>query len=799
MQQLFSTIEELLSEVERDKNLSGSESFIANRYPIRFVLFDNFRDSAEFVSSMQSKYSCGFKSVKEWMDNEYPDSMLTHTMLADRIIEFAASHPTQDNIITPFSELARFYDNQNRLEFDALVKTIKAIESSQLGSKNHQRIYVPIVGLEGKMSKFSSDTQIFIWYFKNADKQLNYNLILINGTLHNVNESKLSDHYTIVKDVQEWLRVWRDSNAKQNIITTSSSLFANAQYAQPDNAFTFCKCDSAYEFLVKGLNLNLSSIDYKDNELAFWDRLASEIDINNFSFEDFFNSYFQIHDLSNYSVFIKTWFRCKDEFEKWLLANYYRYKFCQKGYICQVLQRINSYIDRDFFAEIALMIFEQENPEEDRVEREICMKAAFEHGVQLTEMHQTILAEKLESLAKKTNYSTAISYFTPLTLAEKKLAIQWLASENIKRENVEEFFPELYHYLGTNVGKADPWIFDYIDRYKKAKLKNEYTASVKSVIDEKNASEVTFNSWYNNQKTTKTFLSTRQDIDVYYWIDGLGIEWIPLIKYWIDQKSTNGIYLNDVMVARSQYPTTTSNNKSSLQSISPTLMKIGDLDSHAHKSTNHYPEYILEEFEIVKSSIDDILSKYNGKKIAIVSDHGLTALSQLCDGLNMAGFSSDHNGRLATRTSGSCVTSENYVICDDKKTVSALNHQSICAKVPVHQSSHGGCTPEEILVPIFIISSHKETSNWNAILLSRELSSNPVITYKITGLSSLDVPFIIYNNKRYSLNYQEGNTYKSGPLQLDNNCSIVKLIVGDVEQQDTVVVNSGAEEDDLFI
>ena len=45
------SFEELKTLVEEDKNMNGMGVATANRYPIRFVLFDNFKDSYEFANS----------------------------------------------------------------------------------------------------------------------------------------------------------------------------------------------------------------------------------------------------------------------------------------------------------------------------------------------------------------------------------------------------------------------------------------------------------------------------------------------------------------------------------------------------------------------------------------------------------------------------------------------------------------------------------------------------------------------------------------------------------------------------
>ena len=797
----FSHINELISWVEHDKNIIGSKAPTANRYPIRFVLFDNFRDSFEFVSIMQNQFDCLVESVNNWIDEPYKDSILTHSKLAEIIKNFVLNRTkkNKDYVITPFSELARFYDNKHNFEFNSLISTVKGIQSGQDAFSNSQRIYIPIVGLEGKFSKFAKDTQIVEWYFKNSDKQLNYKLIVSDNTTYSV--QGLSDKYTIVNNMQDWLKVWRDKNAKQEIISISPSIYANAKYAQPDNAFTFYICQNVYDFVTNGLKISLGTIIYNQKDEEHWLRLASEIDIKNFSFDIFFNKYFHIDDLADYNVFLKTWFSCENNFEKWLLCSYYSQKFCEKGYICQAIKKMNSYANYDFFAAIALAIFDGEYSEAYIEERHICLQHAAQKRVVLTNEAQNFISEKLQSLASEKGYSTAIRYFSPLTNVEKSLAISWLGDEFISNDDIRTFFPDLHNYLKKTKVTNEPterWVLDYINLYKQCKISNKYTDDLKNVIEKVSVSSVAFNNWYQDFKTNKTILNDRSDIEVYYWIDGLGVDWIPYITEFLSKQEN--IYLNEVYIARAIYPTTTSINKISLLELANNnLQKIGDLDNHAHQQGNKYPDFIIEEIEIVKDSIQKILNEYAGKKIAIVSDHGLTALSQFKGGLKLAGVESDYYGRIAYRISGNTVSDSNYIVLDDNKTMCALRHESLCGKVPKGQSVHGGCTPEEVLVPLFIISSQPNATNYSASLVSGEVSViNPIVKYIIKGLSSCDSSYVIYNEKRYDLNHQDGENYFSDRLDLVAAKNTIVLHIGSYTLSSIININLGAEENELF-
>ena len=137
----FLHIDELIACIKYDKNISGSLAPTANRYPIRFVLFDNFRDSFEFVSIMQNEFGCIVESVNNWIDEPYCDAILTHSKLASKMEYFvkAQALKEKDYVITPFSELARFYNNEQNFEFNTLISTVKGFQADKDAFSNRDR------------------------------------------------------------------------------------------------------------------------------------------------------------------------------------------------------------------------------------------------------------------------------------------------------------------------------------------------------------------------------------------------------------------------------------------------------------------------------------------------------------------------------------------------------------------------------------------------------------------------------------------------------------------------------------
>ena len=799
----FDNLASLLDAVRMDKQVDGLNSSTYKRYPIRFVLFDNFKDSYSFTRAMIQEQGVKVKNVQDWFDPDYPDVMIKHHKLATEIEGYIRSLNGKDMIITPFSELARFYDNNKHKEFDTLINTLKTIETTDIGWKNQQRVYLPIVGLEGKMSSFSEDCQTIIWYMPSQEDDEGYRLISTFGTDYGV--KNLEEQYTLKRTMVDWLDYWKEAEGdhKRNIICTSKAIYPNAEYAQPDNAFVYCVCDSVYDFLTRGLNLKMTGLEYRSQDEEYWQRLAQEIDLKTkFDFDVFFAKYFSVNSISSYKTFIKLWFERNDGFSRWLLTNNLKRCFEETDFIRRIITKTSDFTNRDLFSGIALEI---PTNTIDIETRRYCLTEAANRKVILPDDVQHKLISKLEEIAEQSGYSFAAQLFTPISEKEKELAVIWLGEDKITREDIKSFYPELYHYMDPSIGTLDSsqtWILSYIDHYKKAKIADRYTEEIDADIKKFNANEVEFLKWKNCFKTTRSNMANRSDIDVYYWIDGLGVDWIPLISYLISERQNEKIYLNDVKIACSILPTVTEVNKCDLEKLKSDnviFAKMGNIDALAHKSTNTYPSYIVNELEEMKKAVNEILDLNAGKRMAIISDHGLTYLSQKQPGLNLKGFDYHHGGRYAIRTSGVATKDENYHMIESSHIACALNHKSLGVKIPSGLGAHGGCTPEEVLVPILIISPSEKIRTWKVTFLQHEISgTDPVVHMMITGLSSLDGLSLEYGGKSYAVKHVSGNYYDSDPIELkDGDCDFF-LWVGSVAEPTKIAVNTGMKEDDLF-
>lgn len=797
----FSTHEALYQEMDRDKSIAEAGIGSANRYPLRFVLFENFSDFYEFIRKCAEK-GIQVVGIEKWLDENHPDVFPTYSSLSRRIEEYIKQANGKDSVIAPFSELARFYGDN---EFRALITTIRLKEANYISQEKNLRIYIPLIGMLNRLDAFRNDNVIQVWEYVAPEVEKHYRLILCNGTDYDFPLDE--EVYSYSKNVHDWVVLWKQGNrVNSTIVCTSKTIFNISGNARPDNAFDYTICNNAFEFLRDGVKLIPQNVLFKQEELKHWEKLVSEIgEPRKFSLEKYVLSRFNVLRLEE-AEFMQFWFNYKDPFSRWLLRIYYLTKFCEGKYLCRALSLCETTHSSELFEKLALLIFDEDSSFAQLSERLVLLTTGKRFNAKLTEQAEARLRDKLIEIAEspECGYTEALKYITPLTNAEKQLLVTWLGQGKIDRENVKTLSPDLYAYtspLPLNIFADATWLEFYFNEYRASKIANVPTHSVTSLLKLHNGSTASFEKWRNEFRTVKTILANREDIDVYFWIDGLGVDWIPFISKMIEEHQGDGVYLNEVYIATAQLPSTTSINKAVLEALPHgSLKKVGDLDSFAH-ANKKYPDYICPEMERVRRAVQEALEQYNGKKIAFVSDHGISYLAQHGAAFSLSGAKGEHSGRCATWKKSPIPQDKKYVIEPNTKMLCSLSHDSLADKTPYGLGAHGGATPEELLVPILIVSGQRNQSNYSARLLKSEVTANePVIRYEIKGIqpNTMDIPEVKYNGESYPLHKVGNNQYESEKLQLLESVNKVTLVIGTYSHTDAISVKTGVNEDDIF-
>lgn len=418
----FGSLEDLCHEIEVDKHWTGAESSLRNRYPIRFVLFENFGDFDDFVQVCQD-HNVYVQSIDKWLRDGQDDKLITYSQLAALFEAYIKSLPANDFVIAPFSEITRFYDNTHYAEFDSLLKTIRLIQSPEEAQRGHQRIYVPVIGMQNKVSKFKDDPNIHIWEYRSGAEYDNYQLILTKGTTYGV--KGLEEHYTLCEDLRHWIALWKNVGAKikSQIICTSKCIFANSNNAQPDNAFKYMVCNNAFEFLTKGLRIDFGKLNAREEDMPYWEGLASNIDVADFDFDTFVNQRFNTSSLNEENAFVQIWFEYRDEFSRWLLKTYFVWKTDERNYLIRALENVASLGSSDLFSQIATQIFEEPLDETSISQRLALLREAKRQHVQITSLAEQKVKAKLSAMAADPERGPlfAMKYMSPLTLSEQCL------------------------------------------------------------------------------------------------------------------------------------------------------------------------------------------------------------------------------------------------------------------------------------------------------------------------------------------------------------------------------------------
>lgn len=709
---VFHSLDDLKEAISTDVK---SRDVLAQRYCVRFIMlnsFDAFRELTKFLVM-----ELGVENFDlEILALGY-DKTIDIDTLSDAVRSLKVS-----SIVTPFSELARFFKED---EFKGFFNDIILSEDIAHPQK---RIYIPIIGLHNRFTDFlktfgriEESAPIWQYYALKDDKVMVY-------------VSKFKD-YTIpdklnicsLPTMHDWLSFWKKQAPKDKILCGASPILNRWKNSKPDSIFTFLPVDNSHEFITNFLEISLP-IEYKASELKYWDDLLQSIGKNaaqTFDFPRYVEDLFNRKNITGNDI-LSLWAEAKTPaYGRWLLKAYaLAYKENElTGYMRDILQDIDDFkIANTLFVNLAEQIFYMPHAErlQNFASRNDIMQVQRDLFRALVPLeHQDWIKEHIIEIAQKDdNLSQAKRLCTATFDFEKALFVGWYilrAEKDFNFSHLKDYYPDLAGYLtpfeavATKVSAS--WAADYLEQFRRAKIADNYTEELKTIVNECNANANSFYNWYYSFQESHDLLSEIRHEQVYpvdkiYWVDGLGAEFIPFIHYLFENLQSDYAPVLSQIV-RTTIPSNTHLNSFDVDNHS--VFKLSALDELAHKG--HYQKYmtLIAELETVKDVICKILdeNKVGKHTIAIVSDHGLSAMSRKCDSLK-SDSTTKHEGRYVPLADDCMTVSDiDFVVHenerDHKKYKVALRHQSLGTK-PTHEV-HGGATPEEVLVPFIVISN----------------------------------------------------------------------------------------------
>ncbi|MBP3195669.1 MAG: BREX-4 system phosphatase PglZ, partial [Butyrivibrio sp.] len=555
--------------------------------------------------------------------------------------------------------------------------------------------------------------------------------------------------------LREWLMFWKKQAPQERIICTSRPISAKHKYSKPDNIFNFTPIDNAYDFMTQFLEMHFP-FEYKNEEKHFWEELLNRLDKNgagNFSFESFVRTSFNRVKFDASDVIYEWTDVTSTPYDRWLLRKYVQHTAFGNlyPYIALCVDAATDLSDcYQLTNMIATRVLYNDIPANRKSEfaaerRNVIVdnRAMFEH--MLSNEDQTWLFDRIREIFQLQNdLNSAIELCTGVFDFEKKLLMGWsVHNPNNKKlqEAIQLYYPDYSAYLSTNkpshIKAENQWFIDYIKAYKRAKMEDRYIDEVGDYIKSKNNTAANFYQWYFEFENTHELLAEMENSSIYrpdkaYWIDGLGAEFLSYILWLVNQENMNMKVVRS-QITRSYLPSSTYHNRFDGENV----IKFGALDELGHDSHGYkYLDTLKEELKVIKDIVQEILISCRNEKctVAIVSDHGLSCLSRIAPSKKYDG-KFEHEGRYI-KTTDDALTDADYLVHENEKDRQtykvALTHSSL-SKVPTHQV-HGGCTPEEVLVP-FVLLSNKDVVNSirYQVKVSGEdiMLSNPVVNLTI--------------------------------------------------------------------
>lgn len=692
-----------------------SQDVLAQRYCVRFIMLNNFEAFREVYKFLVKELNVELLDIENLAKGE--DKTITVDTLSD-----AVKGITKSTLVTPFSELVRFYNVE---KFNGFFNEIILTEDIKNPIK---RIYIPIIGLHNRFSDFlksfgriEESAPIWQYYTSKDDKVMVY----VSRFKHFTIPEKLN--ICSLATMRDWLRFWKALAPKDKILCGARPILNCWQNSKPDSIFTFQPIDNAHTFIIEFLELNIP-IQYVEDESQYWEKLLNHIGKSNstmFDLSRFVEKHFNRMTISISDV-LELWASdSTDEFGRWLLK-YYALNFKAKElpeYLRIILEETNDFqTGNSLFVSVAECIFYATPAERERYfgpRKKLMYDLRSEFRTLTPPEHQDWVKEQIITIAQNDDsLAQAKRYCTSTYDFEDELFLGWYVLRGQKDfglSHIQEYFPELYGYLTPfetlSIKQSQSWASEYFNQFRAAKIKDTITDTLADLLKQRNVSAESFYDWYFGFEESHGILADivttkKFPVDKVYWVDGLGAEFIPYILYLLDQ-SNSGYDAVLTQVARTNIPSNTHLN--SFEVDNKKIFKKEALDELAHDG--HYQKYLtlIKELKTVRQIIEDILNdnKVGKHTIAIVSDHGLSAMSRNCESLKLDS-NTKHEGRYVLLDSDSGLEHDvNFVVhtneYDGKKYKVALCHASL-GKKPTHEV-HGGATPEEVLVPFIVITN----------------------------------------------------------------------------------------------
>ena len=698
----------------------------------------------------------------------------------------------KDLIILPLSEVARFYCRE---DFSSLFNTISEIENIE---NPRRRIYIPLIGIYERFK-----TEFFDGFHRKDQWAPMWHVLSENQYKITIYITDFSVEYApnveIIHDTRDWLNLWKRDNIER-LICFSKTLLYLYPNRLPDQVFDIEDVKTTKDLLLKVYGIDIPIEFYRDDK-SFWDTLLDLFAKTGFrNLEGAIVKVFGVVTVDIDDI-VKLWIDSETKFKKWLLKQFVLTRNeWRNTYIYQVLSSLETIDENEFLEGIWFKIFELKDKKSQLyVERKRLLERFYsDKEVSLSFENKLVgaLSEIIDNKGKLTS-------LTGIARCERRILLEMFVNGAIDMQSIGEKYRELYYYLQDivpdNLNEDTRWVSDYFEEYKTSKLKDTISPSLNDALNERNKNKDAFYKWYYAFEPASQILQ-REKVDKVIWIDALGMEWLPLVVNLIDSELK--LLVERKYIARAYLPTITDCNRFE------NALYIRDYDRDVHSAEPYrYPDSLIRDIGLIKRILQRNISVYKNERIAIVSDHGSTALARLKKNLKVYNFeNAHHDGRCMWTNDGSLedkdlvVHSTDNPDCKKPMALIALRYTSLYRK-PVREV-HGGATPEEVLVPVVIVTKRiiRHPDEYTIIPDKAKLGrKEPILIVSI--VPQPDITPILIDEKGRHTGFEYIKAQQKWKAELKNFKSgkhEIKIKIGDFEKSIQIEITGGMYEKDIL-
>lgn len=338
-------------------------------------------------------------------------------------------------------------------------------------------------------------------------------------------------------------------------------------------------------------------------------------------------------------------------------------------------------------------------------------------------------AEWFQLLDAIPSWEERLMYLSASSLEERKYIIK-LAGKVIKQYGVsstelakkmQSVYPVFASYLSKNNTGADDKLTSYIETYKRNKVSNIFPSDHQTILE-----HIHVDGYPYRYQVLSDNIRESEDAFV-LWVDGLGIEWQACLIDLLHNVLSDVTFAADTSVQATLPSETEFNNQwESMEIDHHKLDGLDKLAHHGHIDDKSYEACIADQLQFIQSIVSTVqeLLKLH-QTVIITGDHGTSRAAALAFHMPELAIVAPTHAEVMCHGRFCLVRDDKTPHSDSERTcttngksylvMQTYHHYVASGNAAGHNDEetstygelHGGATPEEMLVPVIVITNNK--------------------------------------------------------------------------------------------